>query len=88
MAQYLLIRHKVRDFDEWKPGFDGHAAKRAEAGLSVKHLLRGTEDQNEIIVMFEAKDLARAKAFIASADLRERMQSFGVDKPDIYFLND
>jgi len=30
----------------------------------------------------------RAKAFAASADLRERMQESGViDKPDIYFLN-
>jgi hypothetical protein len=89
MASYLLIRHKVRDFAEWKRGYDAHLAKRVEAGLTEKHLLRGAADANEVIVLFEAQDLDRAKAFSESTDLRETMQRVGViDQPDIYFLND
>jgi hypothetical protein len=54
----------------------------------VKYLLRGADDNNEVVLLFEAQDLNRAKAFTASADLREKMQEVGViDKPDIYFLN-
>jgi hypothetical protein len=88
MAAFLLVRHKVRDFSEWKRGYDAHLAKRAEAGLTEKHLLRGADDSNEVVLLFQARDLNRAKAFTASADLRETMQKFGVlDKPDIYFLN-
>lgn len=88
MSQFVLIRHKVRDFNAWKKGFDAHAPKRAEAGLSDKQVLRNADDGNEVVLLFDAKDLALAKAFIASADLRETMQAFGVaDKPDIYFLN-
>jgi hypothetical protein len=88
MASYLLVRHKVKDFSTWKSGYDAHLPKRNEAGLTEKHLLRGASDPNEVVVLFEAKDLGRAKAFAESADLRETMQKVGVvDKPDIYFLN-
>ena len=88
MASYMLIRHKVRDFSEWKRGYDAHLPKRVEAGLTEKYLLRGAHDPNEVILLFETQDLNRAKAFAESADLRETMQKVGVvDRPDIYFLN-
>jgi hypothetical protein len=88
MASFLLIRHKVREFSEWKRGYDVHLPKRTAAGLTEKHLLRGASDPNEVVILFEAKDLGEAQAFAASADLRETMQKVGVvDKPDIYFLN-
>lgn len=84
---FLLIRHKVRDFKTWKTGYDAHQPKRTEAGLTEKYLLRNSDDANEVVILFEAQDLNRAKAFAASADLREKMQEVGVvDKPDIYFL--
>ena len=89
MTQFVLIRHKVRDFNTWKAGYDAHRQKRTEAGLSEKHLLRSTEDGNEVVALLEVKDLKRAQAFASSADLRETMQATGVvDKPDVYFLNE
>ena len=88
MASFMLVRHRVRDFSEWKRGYDAHLPKRAEAGLTEKYLLRGANDSNEVVLLFEAKDLSRAKTFAESVDLRETMQKLGVlDKPDIYFLN-
>jgi hypothetical protein len=88
MASYMLVRHKVSDFAEWKGGYDAHRPKRVEAGLTEKHLLRGADEPNEVVILFEATDLKRAKAFAESADLKETMQKVGVvDKPDIYFLN-
>ncbi len=88
MASYMLIRHKVRNFSEWKRGYDAHLPKRSEAGLTEKYLLRGADDPNEVILLFEAKDINRAKAFAESADLKDAMQKAGVvDKPNIYSLN-
>ena len=88
MASYMLIRHKVRNFSEWKRGYDAHLPKRIEAGLTEKYLLRRADDPNELILLFEAKDINRAKAFTESADLKDAMQKAGVvDKPDIYTLN-
>jgi hypothetical protein len=87
MASFVLVRHKVRDFAEWKRGYDAHLPKRTEAGLTENYLLRGANDPNEVILLLEAKDQNRAKAFVESADLRETMQKVGVvDKPDVYFL--
>jgi hypothetical protein len=87
MASYMLVRHKVQDFEVWKAGFDAHLPNRLEAGLTDKKLLRGADDTNEVILLFKAADLDCAKAFSESADLRETMQKLGViDKPDIYFL--
>ena len=89
MASYMLVRHKVRDFSVWKPGYDAHLPKRVEAGLTEAHLFRGAHDANEVVVLFRAADLGRAKAFAESADLRETMQKLGVlDRPDISFLTD
>jgi hypothetical protein len=89
MAKFLLVRHKVRDFSEWKRGYDAHLPKRAEAGLTEKHLFRGANDPNEVVILFETKDHGRAAAFVESADLRDTMRKLGVvDRPDIYFLND
>jgi hypothetical protein len=88
MAAFMLFRHKVRDFKSWKVGYDAHQPKRVEAGLTEKYLFRSSDDPNEVVALFEAQDLNRAKQFAASAELREKMQDLGViDKPDIYFLN-
>jgi len=89
MATYMLVRHKVRDFSAWKPGYDAHHPKRVEAGLTEMHLLRGASDANEVVILFRTTDLVRAKAFAESSDLREIMTKVGVvDRPDIYFLTD
>jgi hypothetical protein len=55
--------------------------------MREEHLLRNIDDPNEVILLFEAKGLQKAKGFGAS-DLRKAMQNAGViDKPAIYFLD-
>ncbi len=89
MLNYMLVRHKVKDFTSWKRIYDSDLRKREEAGLTEKFLLRGTTDKNEIIVLFETKDIDRARKFGESKDLHDTMEKAGViDKPDIYFLSE
>lgn len=84
---YLMVRHKIADFGEWKPVYDAHAPARAKAGLKEEHLFRNMDNPDEIVLLFSAEDLGKAKAFAGSADLREAMQKAGVtDKPDLHFL--
>ena len=47
MASYMIIRHKVRDFSQWKPGYDAHLPKRNEAGLTEKYVLRACSRSSE-----------------------------------------
>ena len=84
---HVLIRHKVADFAKWKPIYDAHSSARQNAGLREEYLLRNVDDPNEVILLFSAEDLEKAKTFAASDDLRQAMQKAGVsDKPDVYFL--
>ena len=85
---HLLIQHKVADFAKWKTAYDTHAAARQSAGLKEEHLWRSADNANEVVILFAAADLGKAKAFAASPDLREVMQKAGVvDKPDVHFLS-
>ena len=86
MPTYVLIRHRVMDYSVWKLAYDAHLPKRLEAGLAEQHLFRSANDANEVIILFEARYINRAKTFFESPELRERMEKAGViDMPDIYF---
>lgn len=86
---FVIIRHKVEDFDHWKPVFDGHGATRAEFGSTGYHLLRSAGDSNELVMVFEFRDLEKAQELLTSDDLRETMQRAGVaDQPDVYLLEE
>ncbi len=87
MANYVIIRHSVRDYSEWKIGYDAHEPSRAALGLTEKHVLQDADDPNMVTIILEAEDLKRAEEFSGSDDLREVMQKVGVvGKPDMYFL--
>src|SRR5215470_4178549 len=83
----LIIRHKVEDYDKWRPMFDAHSLMQKAAGLSNPRVFRSADDKSEIVVVFDTKDTERAKDFCASPDLKETMAKAGVmDHPTIYFL--
>jgi heme-degrading monooxygenase HmoA len=75
---HLLIHHKVENFAIWKRAYDGHRNARDQAGLTELHLLRTVADQNDVVILFETDDLERARAFVRSDDLRNKMQEAGV----------
>jgi hypothetical protein len=86
---HMIIRHKVTEYGKWKQAYEDHRSMRQAAGLKDLHLWRNADDPNEVIVVFEASDLAKAKDFIGSPDLKEKMQAAGVQgMPDIILLSD
>ena len=85
---YILVRHKVQDFADWKPGFDAHATARGASGSKGGLVFRNADDPNEVVILLEWDDLEKARQFAQSDELREKMQEVGVvDQPDVYFLN-
>ena len=87
MKNYLFLRHKVADFTSWKVVYDSHAGARAQAGLTEKKLVRELDQPNNVFILFELEDVAKARAFLGSADLHETMKHSGViDKPDLHYL--
>ena len=84
----MIIRHKVRDYGQWRPIFDAHAEMQKAAGLSNPRVYHSADsNKSEIVVVFDTKETKMAKDFAASADLKEAMTKAGVvDTPTIYLL--
>ncbi len=88
MASYVLVRARVRNFEAWKEAYDAHLPVRQEYGLGEEHLLRGADDPNDVVLLFKASSLDRARAFMANPNVGEAIEKSGVvGKPDIHFLN-
>lgn len=86
---YILVRHKVTDYATWKPSYDEHGTTRKASGSKGARLFRSADNPNETFMLLEWDDLAKARKFTQSADLRQAMQQAGVaDRPDVYFLEE
>ena len=84
---YLLVRHKVKEFHEWKRVFDSHKQAQHSSGLRIEKVLRNLYEPNEVFLFFEVTDLAKARGFVSSPQVPNAQADSGVlDKPDIYFL--
>ena len=77
---WVLITHKVKDFDAWVKVFDAEgASSRASNGLIDVLLSRGIDDSNIVHVVFDIKDMAKAKARMSSPELKKTMMDAGVE---------
>ena len=85
----MFVKHRVADYNAWKPVFDEHETARRQAGLTAHSLHRDSDDPNVIIIALRASDTGRAKEFAASEELRSAMQRAGVQgPPEIWFAED
>ena len=84
----VMVRHHVKDFDVWVKAYDAEGtAARAANGLVERGMARGVDDPNTVTVLFAITDMAKARARVASPELKKIMEDAGVDgKPEITFF--
>ena len=86
--KYMLVRHKVADFEVWKKVFDSHGEAQKEAGMVVEKLMRNTEDPNELFLLLKVTDSEAAHAFVNTPAAEEAADLAGVlDDPDCWYLD-
>ena len=84
----MLIRHKVADYSKWRPVYESNEQKRTAAGLTNGRVLQVDGNPNEIVILLDASDLEKARAFSMSEELKAGMMKAGVTgKPEILFLS-
>jgi hypothetical protein len=77
--QWVMITHKVKDFDAWLKGYDAEGTEtRATFGLVDVVLARGVDDPNIVQIVFDITDMAKAKARIKDPALKKIMMDAGV----------
>jgi hypothetical protein len=86
---WVLITHKVKDFDAWLKVYDGEGtATRATYGLVDVVLARGIDDPNLVHIVFDINDMAKAKNRINDPALKKLMMDGGVEgAPKIEFYS-
>ena len=82
----LIVTHKVKDWDAWKKEFDSHKQARVDAGLIDRVVGHEFGDPHMVTSAFAVSDMAKAKAFIASKDLKDKMAAAGVEGPPTMFF--
>lgn len=84
----VIIKHAVKDYAKWKAAYASHDSTRQAYGISDYRLGRGLTDSNMVVVMDKIADVAKAKEFAASANLKDAMQKAGVKgKPSVSFVD-
>jgi heme-degrading monooxygenase HmoA len=74
----LVVQHKVRDFDSWKPVFDDDESRRREHGAQRHWVYRTVEDPNDVVVAVEFPSADAARSFVQDPGLRDAMERGGV----------
>jgi hypothetical protein len=84
----LVVTHKVSNFAKWLAAYEANDSLRLANGIHSHVVGRGFADSNTVLVATKVDDMAKARAFANSADLKKAMQKSGVTgTPSISLVN-
>ena len=84
----VLLNHKVKDFNVWKPYFDADRDRRSAAGLKEVFVTRRADEPNNVYMLFETDDADNAQKMMDDPNLQKVMDQAGVlTRPTITVLN-
>jgi hypothetical protein len=82
------IHFKVKDYAAWRTSYDGNEKSRLSVGITNGRVFRRAEDPNDVVVLQDVADVAKARTWFASDDLKAAMQKSGViGSPNIRFAS-
>ena len=84
-TERVMVTSKVKDWDAWKKSFDSHKQVRLDSGLIDRVIAHTVGDNHMVTLVFAITDLKKAKAFMNSKDLKDRMAEAGVVGPPTFF---
>ena len=86
--KYLMVKHKVEDFERWHKVFASHAQAQREAGLKDPQVFRSADDPNRVTFLFRVEDVDKMRAFSESGEAAAARKSSGVmGEPEVFLLD-
>ena len=83
---HVIVHHKVKDYAQWKEVFDEYAKVRKESGSKGGRIFRDEQKPDNVAILFEWEDIAKARTFFESKYLKsasERSEVIGA--PEVFF---
>jgi hypothetical protein len=74
----MTIHLKVKDYSTWRTGYDGREKSRMSAGITNGRVFRRAEDPNDLVILQDVADVAKARAWLGSDEMKATMQKNGV----------
>ena len=85
----VLVRFTVEDLAKWKPVFEEAAELRKSFGSMGVRAFSKADNANEVVILAQYEDMAKAGQMFQSQEFREATQRAGVKgPPDVTFLNE
>jgi hypothetical protein len=85
-TENLTMHIKVKDYATWRVGYDANEKNRTSAGITNGRVFRRAEDPNDVVILADAADVAKARSWLTSDDMKAIMQKNGVlGSPTIRF---
>jgi heme-degrading monooxygenase HmoA len=85
----VIVRHKVKSFDQWNAVFRGMTGARAQHGCKEERVYRSIEDPEFVVVRTEWGSPEQARGYFTSRALKEGMAKAGVaEAPTVDMLEE
>jgi hypothetical protein len=82
----MFVRHDVADYGVWRKSYDSFLPMQKKLGVTYQAVYQSTENPNDVTVIHDFHSLEKAKAFVASAELKAAMEKSGVKgAPQIWY---
>ncbi len=75
---YILVSHKVKDFNKWKEVYDSHNETRNEFGLETTKIFRSVNEPENVHVLVASPSVEAFNEFAEKGDLQGAMKKAGV----------
>ena len=85
-SENLTVHFKVKDFNAWRTSYQGNDKARTSAGITNGRVFRNADDANEVVVLQDVADEAKARTWYGSDEMKAAMQKGGViGSPNVRF---
>ena len=74
----MIVTFSIKDYNTWRPVFDAAAPDRAQDGVGKGQVYRSADRPNDLLVVFDVADEKRARAWMASVQVRADWEKGGV----------
>jgi hypothetical protein len=82
----LTVHLKVKDFNAWRTSYNGHEKDRASAGITNGRVFRSAEDPNDVVILQDVADVAKARTWLGSSEMKTVFEKSGVvGTPNVRF---
>jgi quinol monooxygenase YgiN len=78
MVTHLHVGFKVKNYEQWKEGYDASIEQRKAGGEISFQVFRNVDDPNTVTVLSVQESAEQVQAFMDSPDLKARMKASGI----------